>query len=195
MAREVAQIAAIVPHDDLAIQWDCAVEFNILETHDQRGGAAPWWEGDILSGLSVRAADAIAQVPQDIPVGVHLCYGDVAEKHFVEPFDTTTMVTFATELLAATDRQVTWLHLPGPIERDDDDYFTPLERLALPPETELYLGLVHREDGPEGANRRIETAQRHVGSFGVSTECGIGRAPDGVTDRILHTHAVVAAAW
>ena len=37
------------------------------------------------------------------------------------------------------------------IERDDDAYFAPLADLQLPAETELYLGLVHRQDGAEGA--------------------------------------------
>lgn len=195
MHREVDQIAAAIPHEDLAIQWDCAVEFNILETSDRPGGGRPWWDGDVLAGLVDRAADAVARVPQDVHVGVHLCYGDVAEKHFVEPADTANLTAFANALLEAAPRTLTWLHLPVPIERDDDAYFAALEDLALPAETEFYLGLVHREDGAAGAQRRIRTAQRHVERFGVSTECGIGRAPEGVTDQLLRTHAEVAAPW
>lgn len=195
MYREVDQIAAAIPHEDLAIQWDCAVEFNILETHDQPDGGKPWWDGDILTGLVQRAADAVDQVPEDVHVGVHLCYGDVAEKHFVEPADTANLVAFGNALVRAGTRTLTWLHLPVPIERDDDPYFAPLQQLTLNPETEFYLGLVHREDGADGANRRIATAMRHVEEFGVSTECGIGRAPEGITDHILRTHAEVAAPW
>ena len=67
--------------------------------------------------------------------------------------------------------------MPVPIERDDDDFFAPLRELRLPEETELYLGLVHFEDGAAGTQRRIDTAARHVASFGVATECGIGRIP------------------
>lgn len=195
MYREVEEIAAAIPHTDLAIQWDCAVEFNIIETHDRPGGGKPWWQGDILTGLVERVADAIEHVPGDIHVGVHLCYGDVAEKHFVEPADTANLTTFANALVERVSRTLTWVHLPVPIDRDDDAYFAPLQNLALSPETEFYLGLVHREDGSAGANRRIHTARRHVGTFGVSTECGIGRAPEGVTDALLHTHADVAAPW
>ena len=83
------------------------------------------------------------------------------------------------------------MHLLVPIERDDDAYFAPLASLELPVGTELYLGLVHREDGAEGARRRIETASRFVPEFGVATECGIGQAPAGTTADLLLTHAEV----
>ena len=46
--------------------------------------------------------------------------------------------------------------------------------------TELYLGVVHAEDGVAGAQRRIAAAQRYAGRpFGIASECGIarGRAP------------------
>jgi len=79
------------------------------------------------------------------------------------------------------------------IERDDDAYYAPLDDLRIG-EAELYLGLVHREDGVDGAERRITVAKRHVGAFGVATECGIGRAPAGTTEGILRTHAEVASA-
>lgn len=193
--RELDGILRDIPHDDLAIQFDCAVEFLVLETHDAKGGRVPWFAGEVLDGLVQRAAEALSRVPNDVEAGVHLCYGDVAEKHFVEPESTRTLVRFGNALTAAMRRPLTWLHLPVPIERDDDAYFADLQNLALAPETELYLGLVHREDGVEGAERRIATALRHVERFGVSTECGIGRAPEGTTDGIFRTHAAVASAW
>ena len=159
--RELDGVLAAVPHDDLAIQWDCAVEFAVIETHAYPGGSTPWWPGDVWQGLVDRAADAIDRVPLDVEVGVHLCYGDVSERHFVEPRDAANLTRFANELTDATARPITWIHLPVPIERDDDAYFAPLEQLAIS-DAELYLGLVHREDGVDGARRRIETAARHV---------------------------------
>ncbi|MFT4051694.1 MAG: hypothetical protein QM677_05520 [Microbacterium sp.] len=195
MAREVDEILAAIPHEDLAVQWDCAVEFALIETHIYSGGVQPWWDSDLWEGVVARAADVIDLIPAGVEAGVHLCYGDVAEKHFVEPADTGNLVRFANSLIEEIKRPLTWLHLPVPIERDDDAYFAALEGLALPAGTELYLGLVHREDGAEGAHRRIQTALRHAPAFGVATECGIGRAPAGTTEGILRTHAEVAAPW
>lgn len=193
--QELREITDAIPHQDLAIQFDCALEFLIVETHEAADGRQPWWDGDVWQGLVDRAADAVSQVPPDVEAGVHLCYGDVGEKHFIEPRDTGNLVAFGNAMANAGSRPLAWMHLPVPIDRDDDDYFAALADLELDPNTELYLGLVHREDGADGARRRIETAKRHVSTFGVSTECGIGRAPEGTTDRILATHSEVSSAW
>jgi len=194
--RELDEILAGIPHADLAVQWDVASELGILEGASGYGALMTgWWQGDPLEGLVARLARLVDAVPADVEVGVHLCYGDAGEKHFVEPSDTANLVRYANAVVAAAARDLTWLHLPVPIERDDEAYFAALAGLALAPGTELYLGLVHREDGAEGARRRIAAAQRVVGEFGVATECGIGRAPAGTTEGILRTHAEVAAAW
>ncbi|MBN9612562.1 MAG: hypothetical protein J0H64_03715 [Actinobacteria bacterium] len=195
LAAELAQILAAIPHTELAIQWDAALEFAILEGTSYAGNTYEWFD-DIWAGTSERLARQIDRVPADVEVGVHLCYGDVAEKHFVEPGDTAILTRFANLVAATARRPLTWLHLPVPIERDDDGYYAPLAGLELPTETELYLGLVHREDGTEGAARRIEAAQRHVArSFGVATECGFGRAPEGTTVPLFAAHRAVSAAW
>jgi hypothetical protein len=192
--RELDGILAAIPHDDLAIQWDVASEMGIIERAAGYGKVMEaWWPGDPFDGLVARLAALIDAVPQDVEVGVHLCYGDAGEKHFVEPADAGNLVRYANAVVAASARPLTWLHLPVPIDRDDHAYFAPLAGLAF--DGELYLGLVHREDGVDGAARRIEAARTFVPEFGVATECGIGRAPQGSTEGILRTHAEVAAAW
>lgn len=196
LARELERILDGIPHDELAIQWDAALEFAMLEGLTGYTGEAYEWFDDVWDGTSERLARQIDRVSVSVEVGVHLCYGDVAEKHFVEPRDTANLVRFANLVVARIHRSLTWLHLPVPIERDDDAYFAPLSGLAITEDTELYLGLVHREDGAEGAERRIGAAQRHVSrAFGVATECGFGRAPEGTTIPLFETHRQVAAAW
>lgn len=196
LAAELQRILAEIPHERLAIQWDAALEFAILEEQVSFTGQPYEWFDDAWTGTSERLARQIDRVPADVEVGVHLCYGDVAEKHFVEPGDTAKLVRFANLVAEQAARPLTWLHLPVPIERDDDAYLEPLAQLTIPAETELYLGLVHREDGPEGAAQRIETATRHLARpFGVATECGFGRAPEGTTVPLFETHRAVTAAW
>lgn len=191
---ELDRIVADIPHEDLAIQWDVASEMGVIEAAPAFGRVMDvWWEGDPFPGLVAQLADLIDAVPADVEVGVHLCYGDVAEKHFFEPTDAGNLVRYANAVISASARKITWLHLPVPIERDDEAYFAPLAELAY--DGELYIGLVHREDGAEGARRRIAVAQRFVPEFGVATECGIGRAPEGTTEGILQTHAEVASPW
>lgn len=194
MLRELDAILDAIPRQDLAVQWDVASEMGIIEHAAGYGRVMDaWWEGDPFAGLVSRLATLVDAVPADVEVGVHLCYGDAGEKHFIEPRDSGNLVRLANAVIAATGRPLTWLHLPVPIQRDDDGYFADLARLT--PVPELYLGLVHREDGVQGARGRIAAASRFVPEFGVATECGIGRAPAGSTEGILRTHAEVAAPW
>lgn len=189
---ELEQILEEIPHEDLAIQWDVASEMGILEGASGYGKVMQgWWTGDVLEGIVARLAALVDAVPVDVEAGVHLCYGDAGEKHFVEPTDTANLVRVANALVAAASRELSWLHLPVPISRTDEAYFAPLADLA--DVLELYLGLVHREDGPAGARVRIAAATAVLDrDFGVATECGIGRAPEGTTEGILRTHAEVA---
>jgi hypothetical protein len=195
---ELARILEAIPHDKLAIQWDTALEFGFLEAAEIRGNRLiPWFGTDheqILDGVVERAVRQAAAVPTDVEVGYHLCYGDVEEHHFVEPTDATMLAEVLSGLFARSPRSLSWVHLPVPIERDDKDYFAPLTDVAWPDDTEIYLGLLHHEDGAEGALRRARTASAVVPAFGVATECGFGRGPRERTAPLLDLHADVAAA-
>jgi hypothetical protein len=192
--EELDQILAAVPHDSLAIQWDTAVEFGFIENSGYGGPFIPWFD-DVWGGVIDRATEQASLVPDDVQLGYHFCYGDAGEEHFVEPVDTANLAKFGNLLLAASPRHIDWIHLPVPISRDDDAYFAPLDDLDLTDGTELYLGLVHRQDGAEGARRRIDAAAQHAPRFGVATECGFGRAPVDSTVPLLETHKAVSAAW
>jgi hypothetical protein len=192
---EVDRIAEAIPHEDLAIQWDAAVEFGILEGAEIGGVPVnAGWEGDLLSGVIERALRQIAAVPGDVQVGFHLCYGDIEEQHFIQPRDAGTLASVIRGIVAASPRTVTWFHLPVPIERDDAAYFAPLADLDLPEDTEIHLGLLHHEDGVEGAERRIAAAASVLDRFGVGTECGFGRGPAQRTEPLLELHAAVVDA-
>ncbi|HEY7832270.1 MAG TPA: hypothetical protein VIG30_01780 [Ktedonobacterales bacterium] len=190
MLRELDQITAAIPHAELAIQWDVAIEFSILE------GMRPTHlteSADILQLLLDRLIRLGNRVPVDVQLGYHLCYGDAGHKHFKEPEDTTKLVAVANGVSAGVERTIEWMHLPVPRNRDDDAYYAPLRGLKLHPETELYLGLVHIHDGAEGARRRIAAAQRAVAAFGVATECGMGRRPPETIPDLLRLLAEVAS--
>src|SRR5699024_3212553 len=90
---ELEQTCAGIPHQDLAIQWDVASEMGIIEGASGYGAPMqPWWGGDVLDGAVTRLAALVDSVPGDVEVGVHLCYGDAGEKHFIEPTDTANLV-------------------------------------------------------------------------------------------------------
>jgi hypothetical protein len=185
MLAELAEIAVAIPHDQLAIQWDVAVEFAVLEGIWPTAAATS--EGEIVAQL-VALGNA---VPQDVELGYHLCYGDAGHKHFKEPEDTSNLVSVANGIAAGVTRPLNFIHLPVPHSRGDEAYFTPLQNLKLHPETDLYLGLVHLTDGTDGTQQRIDAARKVVQRFGVGTECGMGRRAPETIPSLLEVHATV----
>ncbi len=170
MIREARAICDAIPHGDLAIQWDVCLEMVAWDGQPSIVPPIPNKEQVLIPPLA-KLCDAI---PVDVEVGVHLCYGDFDAKHFIEPVDAGKMVGLANAIAAAVERPLAWMHMPVPIERDDDEFFAPLAELALDSGTEVYLGLVH-EDGAEATNSRIAAASRYLQDFGIATECGIAR--------------------
>jgi SAM-dependent methyltransferase len=182
---ELAQIVAAVPHDQLAIQWDARVEFAMLE------GFTPAWFAEVRGGILERMLRLSRHVPADVELGFHLCYGDEAHGHFVELEDSRKLVEVANALAVSLSRPLNWIHMPVP-RGIADEYFAPLARLTLQPETELYLGLLHSDDGIEAAKKRIASARRHIRGFGAATDCGWGRGDSDAIDDLLELHRAVS---
>src|SRR5207248_2309907 len=67
MFAELDKITGAIPHNELAIQWDVAIEFGL-------------WEGTTSAGLKRHILMGLIQLGDRIPMGVelgyHLCYGD-----------------------------------------------------------------------------------------------------------------------
>jgi hypothetical protein len=192
MIAEVAALCRHIPHGDLCIQWDLCNEMIVWD--GQKTGAAPD-AGQSPESFLARMQRLCADIPGDVEVGLHLCYGDFAGKHFVEPKDAAKMVTFANALTGAIAHPLAYVHMPVPIERSDDDFYRPFRDLKLAPGTELYLGVVHAKDGVAGTQARIAAARRYAPHFGIATECGMARARSEQTVRaLLQVHADVCAA-
>jgi methionine synthase II (cobalamin-independent) len=184
---EIAEILDAIPHDQLAIQWDVCQDVGIWE------GYYPAYFDDREQGVVDRLAACADVIPADVELGYHLCYGDFKHKHFMEPRDLGVCAQIASRLTAAAARTIDYVHVPVPIGRDDDAYYEPLADAGLDAATTLYLGLIHYDDGVEGARRRIDTARRHAPQFGVGTECGFGRRDAETIVPLLELHAEVAA--
>ncbi len=187
LLAELRQVLQAVPHDQLAIQWDTNFEFGMLE------GVFPVWFDDARGGILERLLRMARQVPPDVELGYHFCYGDVQHRHFKEPADAGKLVDVANALTMSLGRPLNWLHLPAPRDRFDEGYYVPLRELRLRAETELYLGLVHHTDGVEGTTRRMEVARRFVSGFGIATECGWGRRAPATIPELLRVHRELSA--
>ncbi len=185
MLGEVAAIARTLPNERIALQWDVCQEVIA-------------WEGYYEPGPVDFRKETIAEliaigdgVPAAIELGYHLCYGSPADEHVIQPKDAGIMVEIVNAVSAKVRRPIQFFHLPVPKPRTDDAYFAPLAGLELRPETELYLGLVHRDD-LAGNAARLAAARRYVRVDGVATECGMARGGSEGFPALLAAHAQTA---
>jgi hypothetical protein len=178
--RDVKRIMAAIPHDELAISWD-VVDFGISlanpEPVDQYGF-------DELAAAIARAIDVVAP---DIECGLHFCYGGHNSNGMPRPglnrreiTDTELMTQFFNAIRARAARPINWLHVPVPRPRAEPEYFEPLGQLQRGPETQLYLGLLHVDDGVELTRNKVRTAESCVGPVGVAAACGLNPFVSGI---------------
>jgi methionine synthase II (cobalamin-independent) len=187
LGREVGEIVAAVPHEDLAIQWDMVAETYAIEGEMMRFDSAGLerlpidaWE---RYRLAIRTCSK--DIPEDVWLGLHICYGSLGQKkgestdtaHVTTIEDLATSVAMFNAAAEAAGRRLDFVHMSVPLSKGfDERYYAPLDDLRLG-DARLYLGLVHLHDDVDGAVRRAELARRHAPRFGVATECGWGRRP------------------
>lgn len=201
---ELEKILAAIPHDQLSLQWDVVHDLQAFDTASLNAAVAtgripsvdlrkPWFK-PAKQGIVDRLVRLGDLVPPEVELGYHLCYGSYGGRHFIEPESMAAMVELTNAVLADLQRRMDFVHMPVPIERDDDAYFAPLKDLMLPDGLKVYLGLIHERDGVEGSMRRYDIARRHCSDFGVSTECGFGRMSAEAMPDMMTTHEQVMRA-
>jgi hypothetical protein len=198
MFADLDRLLAAIPHDEVAVQWDVAVEFGILEESFAPGGSQAF--DAIIAGL-VRCVN---QVPADVPVGLHLCYGDYGHHHFKQPESLAMQVRVLNAVTAAAGRTVSFVSFTVPQDQREQSYFAPLAELAVDPDTELNFALVpyHPADQAPGTTgdqvRLIDAALAASPAgrrdWGICTECGMGRAGREEIPGLLDLHREIVAA-
>jgi hypothetical protein len=182
---EVQKIAAAIPNDRVAIQWDVCQEVLAWEGYYEKGPVD--FKTETL-GVLTQIGDA---VPEQIELGYHLCYGSPADEHMVLPKDSGLMVEMVNGIVERVRRPIQFFHLPVIKSRTDDAYYAPLANLKLKPDTQLYLGLIHHNDAAGDATR-LATARRYTRVDGVATECGMARGDPTRLAALLAAHAKAA---
>lgn len=194
---DLDHLLAALPHDEVAVQWDVAVEFGILE------GGFDAEEGQEFDAVVQRLARCADRVPRDVPVGMHLCYGDYMHRHFKEPESLRIQVDVVNRVTAAAARPVDWFAFTVPQYQRDPSYFAPLRDLAAPAGTELYFALVPyhlAEQEPGTTDEQVRLVEENLsgargepGDWGICTECGMARAEADEIPGLLDTHREILA--
>ncbi len=184
-----------LPHDRVAVQWDVAVEFGALE--GAMGPKMPLEQ--IAPGLVL----CIDRVPAEVPVGMHLCYGDYGHQHFKQPESLQLQVDVVNAVTSGAQRPVNFVSFTVPQGRNDSAYFEPLGGLRTGADTELYFALVpyHPDDQAPGTTaeqiEHIDAALLNspggVRHWGICTECGMGRVDAGDVPVLLDLHSQIVA--
>lgn len=189
--EEAAAIAGEIPAEDLAIQWDVAVEVGALE-----GVFTPIEELSSFERIVDELVDCLEQVKPPVERGLHLCYGDYKHRHFKAPEDLGLLVRLTN---AVAERvSIDFVHMP--VDRDNGRtaaYFAPLRDLDVNG-TELALGVIDYESDAGRIDELVAAASSAGRPFAVATECGmarLGERGEAVTLRdLLEQHARVASA-
>jgi hypothetical protein len=198
MFADAGRLLSEIPHDDVAMQWDVAVEFGVLENAFAPNGDQAF---DMIIAALVRCID---QVPADVPAGMHLCYGDYGHEHFKQPESLALQVRVLNAVAAAAARPVSFVSFTVPQDQRDESYFTPLAELATGPDTELNFALVpyhpaEQEGGTSEEQARLIDAALAASpggprAWGVCTECGMGRAGSDEIPVLLDLHSQLITA-
>jgi hypothetical protein len=172
VGRELRRLCGAIPPADLAIQWDLAYETQDIE------GVLAWAPEGGWERFAGPVGRLTRQIPEDVLVGYHLCYGTFPEWPMYEAQDMSVLVRMANHAVAESGRPVDWLHLAGPryLRSEDRRFFRPLADLEVG-DTRVFLGIVLPIDGIPGLRRRHATASRYLDDFGVAMYCGFGRQP------------------
>jgi hypothetical protein len=185
LLNETKRIIDTIPNEQLAIQWDVAIEFAVLE------GLFSVWFDKPFESIAEHLVELADLIPPTVEVGYHFCYGDSGNKHFKEPEDMKLLTALANQVSERVHRTIDWIHMPVPINRSDSDYFQPLENFEQRNVRQLFLGLLHEQDGVDGARKRMASADAFLKDYGVATECGLGRRNPEVISELLELHKAI----
>lgn len=164
LVAETRQICAIVPADELAIQFDCS--FEVTDVH---GAAGLPIEGSIERNVEQFPALTAAVAP-GAQLGFHLCFGTFGGWPRFAPHTLERTVALANAIGEASARPIDWMHIPA-LDTADEAFYAPLADLDLE-DARVYLGLIHSMDS---FAERFAIARRFLPDFGLGGYCGLGR--------------------
>jgi hypothetical protein len=171
---EVANIVEHIPNDELAIQFDLAVENNFTERRlaegDLEGARA------VATECAAPAEQICSAIPGDVALGYHSCFGTLDGWPTRQPKDLTGTVLLLNAVTAASGRKVDFVHFPT-LGSSEASWFRPLKDLDVGG-ARPYVGAIHHLHGQAGLGGQLETVSQYLPEFGLAAPCGFGRAPE-----------------
>jgi hypothetical protein len=174
LRAEIAKMVELIPPEELAIQWDLAVENRYIEAKlAQESAAAARAEAE---RLAAPAGEISPHIPQTVALGYHACFGTLSGWPSRQPSDLTGAVTLLNAVTRVSGRRVDFLHLPT-LGIAADAFVAPLADLDAGG-ARVYLGAIHHMHDAAGLRAQLRAARKYLPRFGVAAPCGFGRAPE-----------------
>ena len=182
VAGEARNLVAAVGAEDLLFQIEAPAE--VVMAHRVPRLAWPFAAGPVV--------DLVRRLPDQVPVGLHLCYGDLNNVAAIIPKDFGRLIGFAQSLLRRWPQSHTlaYIHLPfaagsSPSPTEPAAY-RALGRLELPAGSRLVAGFVHETPTMESLKTLLETIETARGAqVDIATACGLGRRSPEIADELI----------
>ena len=171
---EIRKMVEKIPPEELAIQWDLAVENRYLEAKLEKEGAKA--AAKEAKRLLTPAAEICPHIPEQVQLGYHSCFGTLNGWPSRQPASLEGTVLLLNASVAASGRKVDFLHFPT-VGSTEESFFAPLAELNTGG-ARVYVGAIHHLHGPGGLRRQLELSKKYLKDFGIAAPCGFGRAPE-----------------
>ena len=182
LAQEAAEIVRVVGAENLLFQIEAPIE--VVAAHRVPRAAVGFLARSIV--------DLVRRLPAQVPVGVHLCYGDLNNIALIAPDNFDRLVAFANGLTRRwpESHALAYVHLPfaagaSPPPAEPRAY-RALRGLNLPEGASLVAGLVHEQLSPESLRGLLRTIeQARGGHVDVACACGLGRRSTDTAEELM----------
>ncbi len=190
MAIEANEIVGFVEPGDLVFQIEVPGEL-----------ALAYRLPDPLVKLATRpVVSMVRQIDASVPVGVHLCFGDLNNEALIKASSIDKAVAFANALIAAwpSSHHLDYVHFPLAEAADpprlDRAYYEPLAGLEMSGDTRFVAGFVH----PKRTDDELRTILGHIesirgGPVAVASSCGLGRVDEAAARRAIDAAGALCA--
>ena len=143
----------------------------------------------------------VRRLDPQVPIGIHLCFGDLNNESPFAPKKSDRLVYFAQQLINRwpSSHSMAYIHLPfaagkSPPPKKAKAY-RALRNLKLPEGTRLVAGFVHEQMTIQELTDLLHVIDEARGApVDVATACGLGRRPTEDADLLLQRCAELSSA-
>jgi hypothetical protein len=182
MAYEANEIAKLADENDLVFQIEVPIEVVMYHLMPP-----------LIGNIAFRSiVDLVNMLDPKIPIGIHLCLGDLNNESLAKLKTLKKLVGFANKLVRRIpeNRKLEFMHFPLAEGKNPPStnpaFYEELRNVELPEGTRFIAGFVHEKLSIEDHKtllKNVEAIRGHQVDIGCS--CGMGRRTSDVADELF----------